>query len=118
MLAFRAPHDGVTKAVTGYGKIPSRMSLRRRSYPAMRTTSVDSLRSLGIAIAPAIILKEDDRKECSRSNRGGYLCNRLCHASPLGVEPMATPGSALAVRMKHSCSPILTKLQGAELLKC
>jgi hypothetical protein len=118
MLAFQAPQYGVTKPVTGYGKIPSRMSLRQRSYPAMRTTSVASLRSLGIAIAPAITIEADDRKERSRWNGGSYLYKRLCPASQLRVEPMATPGSALAVRMKHWCSPILTKLQSGELLKC
>src|SRR6267143_2109574 len=56
-VTFRAPQDGGTKPVTGYGRIPGRMSLRQRCYPAMGTASVASLRLLGIAIAPAIILK-------------------------------------------------------------
>jgi hypothetical protein len=49
----------------------------------MRTTSVASLRSLGIAITPAIAMEEDDRKECSRWNGGSYLYKKLCHASQL-----------------------------------
>src|ERR1700736_2224898 len=101
MLAFRAPQDGVTKPVTGYGKIPSRMSLRQTflsrnadHFSRLFEIARDSHRA-------GNYIEEDDRKQCSRSNRGSCLYGRLCHASQLRVEPMATPASALAVRMKH-----------------
>ena len=118
-VTFRAPQDGGTKAVTGDGRIPGRMSLRQRCYPANgdRVSCLFEIARDSHRAGNYIYIKEDDREECSRWNGGSYLYTRLCHASQLR-EPMAAPGSPLAARMKHWCSPILTKLQSAKLLKC
>src|SRR6476660_3979960 len=56
MVAFQAPPAAVTSPVTRYGNTQGRYSFVQRWRASIRYTLATSLRSLGIAEAPAITL--------------------------------------------------------------
>src|ERR1700730_14762232 len=76
MLAFQAPPEAVTKPVIRYGKIAGRSNFRQRSSRPKWNISQTSLRSVGMAVAPAMTL------------------NRMYHCVPSSnkmIEPIPRP---------------------------
>src|ERR1019366_3677044 len=84
ILAFHAPPDAVTKPVIRYGKIPGRSNFRQRSTVLRRNTSQTSLRSVGMADAPAMTLK------------------RMYHCVPMNSRTMEPTPSPPPKRIKAS----------------
>src|SRR5215831_11922051 len=70
MLAFQAPPAAVHAPVTQKGKIAGRIKVRQRAHPPNPYVWAASLRSFGIAMAPAMTL------------------NKMYHCVPIAIRMM------------------------------
>src|SRR5215472_16940086 len=117
MLAFQAPPEAVTMPVTRYGKIPGRIKKRQRSQELNRKTWAASLRSVGMAMAPAMTLNRT--YHCVPSNMSSMAANSMPPRSRrknrrmMGKRAVAGTEAAIcangwAIRARRGLKPMAT----------